>query len=86
MERSLQAAGCDLKDFAPFPDHMAYDEPTLRRLADRAATFGAGLVTTEKDWVRLPAEWRGKIAAWPVQAVFEDEGALEALLERALNP
>ena len=86
VERSLQAAGCDLKDFAPFPDHMAYDEPTLRSLADRAATFGAGLVTTEKDWARLPAEWRARITAWPVAAVFEDEAALEALLNAAIRP
>ena len=86
VERSLQAAGCDLRDFAPFPDHMAYDERTLRSLVDRAATFGAGLVTTEKDWARLPAAWRTRIIAWPVAAVFEDEAALEALLDEALRP
>ena len=86
VERSLQAAGCDLKDFAPFPDHMAYDERTLRSLADRAATFGAGLVTTEKDWARLPAAWRTRIVAWPVAAIFEDDAALEALLDEALRP
>ncbi|MBR7621231.1 tetraacyldisaccharide 4'-kinase [Phenylobacterium sp. 20VBR1] len=86
VERSLQAAGCDLKDFAPFPDHMAYDARTLQSLADRAATFGAGLVTTEKDWARLPPEWRAKITAWPVAAVFEDDDALEALLDLALRP
>lgn len=86
VERSLQAAGCDLKDFAPFPDHRAYDEPTLQALADRAATFDAGLVTTEKDWARLPPAWRAKITAWPVAAEFEDEAALEALLDLALRP
>ena len=86
VERSLQAAGCDLKDFAPFPDHMTYDERTLQALADRAADFGAGLVTTEKDWARLPAVWRARITAWPVVAAFEDDAALEALLDRALRP
>ena len=86
VERSLQAAGCDLKDFAPFPDHMAYDERTLQALVDRAADFSAGLVTTEKDWARLPAKWRAQITAWPVAAVFEDEAALEALIDLALRP
>jgi tetraacyldisaccharide 4'-kinase len=84
VERALKAAGCELIDFAPFPDHHAYDEATLRRLADRAAQFSAGLVTTEKDWVRLPPDWRGRIAAWPVRAVFEDEAALDALLATAV--
>jgi tetraacyldisaccharide 4'-kinase len=86
VERALVASGCDLKDFAPFPDHMAYDERTLRGLADRAKLFGAGLVTTEKDWMRLPTDWRRHVTVWPVQAVFEDEAALEALLDRALRP
>jgi len=82
VERALQAAGCELKDFWPFPDHHAYDEVALRRLAERAAQFDAGLVTTEKDWARLPTPWRERVAAWPVRAVFEDEAALDALLAR----
>lgn len=81
VERALQAAGCDLKDFAPFPDHVAYDEAVLRRLAERASDFGAGLVTTEKDWVRLPPAWRERVTPWPVRAVFDNPAALDALLE-----
>ncbi|MDP3400323.1 MAG: tetraacyldisaccharide 4'-kinase, partial [Brevundimonas sp.] len=60
----------------------AYSEGELRALAERAAVFGAGLVTTEKDWVRLPPEWRARVTAWPVRARFEDEAALDALLAR----
>lgn len=86
VERALVASGCDLKDFAPFPDHMAYDEKTLSALAERAKIFGAGLVTTEKDWMRLPTDWRRQVSVWPVQAVFEDDAALEALLDLALAP
>ncbi|MBN9318168.1 MAG: tetraacyldisaccharide 4'-kinase [Caulobacterales bacterium] len=81
VERALKAAGCELADFAPFPDHGTYDEATLRFLADRAALYGAGLVTTEKDWVRLPAEWRARVVAWPVVARFEDQAALDAVLK-----
>jgi tetraacyldisaccharide 4'-kinase len=80
MERALQAAGCELADFAPFPDHARYDEATLRFLARRAETLGAGLLTSEKDWVKLPPAWRDRIAAWPVAARFEDEAALDGLL------
>jgi tetraacyldisaccharide 4'-kinase len=86
FERSLQAAGCELADFAPYPDHARLDEATLRFLADRAASLGAGLLTTEKDWARLPPAWRDWVTAWPVRARFEDEAALDALLQRALKP
>jgi tetraacyldisaccharide 4'-kinase len=80
VERALRAAGCQLVDFAPFPDHFAYDEATLKALQARAEAFGAGLVTTEKDWVRLPPAWRATVAAWPVRAVFEAPEALDARL------
>ena len=85
VERSLIAAGCDLADFVPFPDHAAYSPKQLRFLQDRAATFNAGLVTTEKDWVRLPADWRARVAAWPVVARFDDAPAFAAFLTRRLQ-
>ena len=81
VERALKAAGCDLVDFAPLADHAAISETTLRFLADRAAALGAGLITTEKDWVRLSPAWRARVTVWPVEAVFEDETALLALIE-----
>jgi len=84
MERALKAAGCDLVDFAPLADHAPIAEATLRFLADRAAALGAGLVTSEKDWARLPPAWRQRVVAWPVWARFEDEGAVWGLIERPL--
>lgn len=80
VERALLAAGCDLKDFAPFPDHAAFREEDLAFLADRATLFEAGLVTTEKDWVRLPPAWRTRVTSWPVVARFEDEAGFAAIL------
>lgn len=80
VEQALKAAGCDLCDFIPFPDHKAYTDGDMRFIANRASAYGAGMVTTEKDWVRLTPEWRAKVTAWPVRARFEDEAALDRLL------
>jgi tetraacyldisaccharide 4'-kinase len=80
MERALRVAGCELADFAPLPDHARYDERLLGFLARRAETLGAGLLTSEKDWVKLPPAWRERVKAWPVEAKFDDEPALDALL------
>lgn len=85
VERSLVAAGCDLKDFVPFPDHAAYRPDDLKLLTDRAALFTAGLVTTEKDWVRLPPAWRDRVVSWPVVARFEDEAGFAAFLTARLS-
>jgi tetraacyldisaccharide 4'-kinase len=84
IERALVAAGCDLVDFVPLPDHAQFTEPTLRTIAARAERLGAGLVTTEKDWVRLPPGWRTRVVAWPVRARFEHEAGLDVLLARAV--
>ncbi|WP_269513432.1 tetraacyldisaccharide 4'-kinase [Brevundimonas subvibrioides] len=80
VERALKAARADLSDFVPFPDHAAYRPGDLAFLADRAAVFDAGLITTEKDWVRLPPDWRTRVTSWPVAARFEDEAGLRTLL------
>lgn len=80
VEHALKAAGCQLDDFIPFPDHKAYADSDMRFIAERAAVYGAGVVTTEKDWVRLSPQWREKVKAWPVRARFEDEAALDRLL------
>ena len=85
VERALRAAGCDVVDFAPYPDHAAYSAADLGFLATRAQTLGAGLVTTEKDWVRLSPEWRTRVTPWPVVARFEDEAALDGLLWEAVG-
>jgi len=85
VERPLQAAGCDLVEFVPFADHQTFDQVSIDQLMRLAADHKAGLVTTEKDWVRLPQDVRPKVTSWPVAAVFEDPAALDALLDAALG-
>jgi tetraacyldisaccharide 4'-kinase len=86
VERALRAAGCDLVDFAAFPDHAPWTPARLKALDDLARAHGAGLVTTTKDWVRLPPAWREKVRAWPVRAVFDSPAEVDALLERLPRP
>ena len=81
FERALTDAGCRLIEFVPFPDHGTYDDKILEALQTRARLSGAGLITTEKDWVRLPKAWQDRVTAWPVRAHFEDEARLDQLLE-----
>ncbi|MEJ6788582.1 tetraacyldisaccharide 4'-kinase [Brevundimonas sp. BR2-1] len=85
VERALDAAGADLVDFAPFPDHAAFRESDLEFLAHRAECHHARLVTTEKDWFRLSPEWRKRVLSWPVKATFEDEAAFQHRLLTAVR-
>jgi tetraacyldisaccharide 4'-kinase len=68
-----------------FPDHHPYSAAELARLRARAEATGAALVTTEKDFVRLP-EGAG-VAALPARLVFggDAEARLAALLAGGLD-
>lgn len=77
---ALEAAGAELTDGIEFADHHPYSQRDLEHLYDHARSHDAQLITTEKDWVRLPAEARAIIKAWPVEARFANPAALDALL------
>jgi len=85
IERALIAAGGEVVDFIPLPDHTAPGPQTIGWLRRRAQALGARLITTEKDWVRLPTELRAQVTAWPIQARFEDPAALDRLLAGVLE-
>ena len=44
-----------------FPDHYQYTDDDIKKLLELANKKSAKLITTEKDWVRLPESVRDKI-------------------------
>jgi tetraacyldisaccharide 4'-kinase len=54
---TLEEAGANVVSYSVFADHHRYRADEVRRMAQTAATAGAKvLVTTEKDYVNLPAD------------------------------
>jgi len=84
--RSAEQAGARLLTRHEFADHHRYRESELRALMVRARAAGASLLTTEKDWVRLPREWRVRIESFPVAVEWREQTALDHLLDRVLRP
>ena len=85
---TLRGNGARLIDTHPFPDHNRYTEREARRLLDAAQAKNAMLVTTEKDWARLPdedgtavGELKHRSRPFPIVLKFEDEAAVTQLLE-----
>ncbi|MEA1650056.1 tetraacyldisaccharide 4'-kinase [Nitrospirillum sp. BR 11164] len=72
--------GLTMTEALPFPDHHPYAEAEIARLVDRASALGAVPLTTEKDWVRLPAAYQTAIKALPVVLAFDDPAALDRVL------
>lgn len=56
-----------------FPDHYRYKDSDIKRLLAMAGTEKATLLTTEKDWVRLPLDVRRKIQFAPLETTISLE-------------
>jgi tetraacyldisaccharide 4'-kinase len=89
---TLGQNGARLTGTRSFPDHHAFTERQAERLLRWAREWNAMLVTTEKDWVRLPeddgtalAELRHRSRPLPIVIEFADADALKSLLSAALE-
>ncbi|WP_375688374.1 tetraacyldisaccharide 4'-kinase [Pseudooceanicola sp. LIPI14-2-Ac024] len=77
---TLKSLGADLVQTVALSDHQPLTPAIMARLERDAAQHGAQIVTTEKDAVRLPPDWRGRVLTLPVRMRFDDEAALDAAL------
>jgi tetraacyldisaccharide 4'-kinase len=85
FDATLRQLGLDVVDMYPFPDHHPYSETDLSRLTKAAVDYGATLVTTQKDFVRLPKPFAQNVRVIPVTATLSDPAALRAILAATLD-
>ena len=78
---TLRALGCRLHRAEAFPDHHPYQIEEIERICVEARSAGAVPVTTAKDAARIPPGAGAEIQVLTVSVEWEDESALEALLE-----
>ncbi len=79
---ALEQAGLRVLERRSFPDHHPYARQDLDRLQQRASTLRATLVTTVKDWQRLPAGWQERVVPLPLVL---DPQAASALADEVLE-
>jgi tetraacyldisaccharide 4'-kinase len=83
--QSLLGVGAKLLIGHPFPDHHPFRTAEIVRLRREASTADARLVTTAKDWVRLPPPLRPGIEVFEVEIVWHDRAAVAHLLGDVLR-
>jgi tetraacyldisaccharide 4'-kinase len=84
--RTLRDIGAKVADERAFGDHHRYRPDEIMALVEAAAGAKAMLVTTAKDWVRLPGEARPMVKAVRVRLEFADGAALERVLAGVMAP
>jgi tetraacyldisaccharide 4'-kinase len=73
---TLEACGAHVKAMKGFADHHAYSEQDIEGLRNTAKLQGATLITTEKDWMRLPASVRPEVDVLKVTVRFDDASTI----------
>lgn len=84
--RTIKDLGAELVEVVTFADHHPITPDELTRLKIMARDQKAQLLTTEKDYLRLPPDKRQEIAMLPIRVRLESADALERLLDRLAAP
>jgi tetraacyldisaccharide 4'-kinase len=81
---SLERAGARVMETAFFADHHPYSRQDVDRVAARASHMRLGVVTTQKDAVRLGPVWReehhGPLIVLPVELRLDQPDYLMAMI------
>jgi tetraacyldisaccharide 4'-kinase len=79
----LCGAGVVVAQEKPFPDHHVFGAAELVKLLELARALDAVAVTTPKDFARIPVPLKPSFTVVGVSLAWEDETALQTLLDRA---
>ena len=77
----MLALGAELVDTHSYPDHHIYSAHDITSLLGQTSATGAKLVTTAKDYVKLPPPLRAACLVVQARLAWDDEAAWEALLQ-----
>ena len=86
---TLKNLGCKIVGSNFFSDHYPFKNNEIKKLKLKAESLNAKLVTTEKDYVRIPFQQKGRIENIPIHIIFENKSKrilkkilLEVLLKK----
>jgi tetraacyldisaccharide 4'-kinase len=78
---TLQLAGAVLAGREAFADHYPYDAGDMQDLLAQADSLRALPVTTKKDFVRIPPQFRSRVTVVTVSLEWAESAQIESLLD-----
>jgi len=83
--QSLEEQGAKIVKKMSYPDHYIYNENDLLSLAEMANKTKSILVSTRKDYIRIPKSYRSLINTLEGEIIFNDEDSLVKMLSKVIE-
>jgi len=77
---TLDDLGCEVVMAIPFADHHFFSKTDIKNLQTLAQKFNAQLITTEKDWLRLPADFKNQVNQLKIMLEWDNKDMLNPIL------
>ena len=78
--RTLEKIGCKIIQTKSYPDHYAYSKKDIKYLLHESQKIDSLLITTEKDYVKIPEKYKNRIYFFPISIEFNDYKTLDKFL------
>lgn len=82
---SLCAQNIDVVEFIPFADHYPYTITDIQRLVKISEGHECKLMTTEKDYLRVPPAYRSKVSTFKIHLEFGDVPLINEKISQVFN-
>ena len=68
-----------------YPDHYCYSVKEIQMILNEAKQLNAKIITTEKDYVKIPIKYKKKINIIKIDLVIKNQNRLLNLIKNTLN-
>jgi tetraacyldisaccharide 4'-kinase len=82
---TLEELGAKIIFSQDFPDHYFYSNHDLDNLCHLAEQNEAMLITTEKDYIKIPASYKDKISYLPIAIEIENKQKITDIIDQLLK-
>ncbi|MES2252658.1 MAG: tetraacyldisaccharide 4'-kinase [Pseudomonadota bacterium] len=75
----------EICQFIEFADHHPYTIHDMLKLVKLAEEYNATLLTTTKDWLRVPSHYRKRVESLPIELNFDEPEKIRSFIETVLG-
>ena len=84
FKATLHKSDYNLVGWHEYPDHHHYTDQDIKKLLDEAKSKNARLITTEKDFVKIPAQYKEMVDILYITLEFKSPSDIATYLKKEL--